>query len=341
MGVTSSLFRNLLAKPAAGQAGAPAAAAAPAVYPRASPAKATPVPPAPAAKPMGKAAARTRMRTQVQLHAATALHQGDRPNQQDQVAVWGHPHASGCVLGVVADGMGGKSGGRTASNQALLTAQQIFEAFAPARDDPEAMLLQVVKEAHALIRMTAVTADAEPHSTLAAFLVLPTLRAYAVHVGDSRVHHFRGEQLLWRSTDHSYVQRLISEGKLTPEQAESHPKANLLTRCLGMQQAPATTVQVLGELQPGDVLLACSDGLWPHVPAPEIANATQAHMPREAVQQLLDWGRARARGKGDNISIGMVRVHLGVVESPRTLGDGGVAAVSAVGVSASRQAKAG
>ena len=71
----------------------------------------------------------------------------------------------GCVLGVVADGMGGKSGGRKASDQVLLTAQQLFERYSPSRDDAAEALKQLVHEAHLMIKLTAITSEEEPHST--------------------------------------------------------------------------------------------------------------------------------------------------------------------------------
>ena len=74
------------------------------------------------------------------LAAATGLHKGDRPYQQDQVLMMSHPRTPGCVLGVIADGMGGRSGGRKASDQVLMTARQLFTRYHPDRDDPEAVL---------------------------------------------------------------------------------------------------------------------------------------------------------------------------------------------------------
>mgnify|MGYP000555964150 FL=1 len=125
------------------------------------------------------------------IAAATGLHRGDRAYQQDQVELLTHDRVPGCALGVVADGMGGKSGGRKAADQVMLTAQQLFERYVPSRDDAAATLRQLVTEAHLMIKLTALTAEEEPHSTLAAFLVEPTRRCAIAHAGDSRVYHFR------------------------------------------------------------------------------------------------------------------------------------------------------
>ena len=68
--------------------------------------------------------------------AATGLHRGDRAYQQDQVEIISHPRTQGSIMALVADGMGGKSGGRKAADQVLLTGRQIYERFVPLEDDP-------------------------------------------------------------------------------------------------------------------------------------------------------------------------------------------------------------
>lgn len=242
------------------------------------------------------------------LAAATALHRGDRTYQQDQVEILVHKRVVGCALAVVADGMGGKSGGRKAADQVILTAEQIFERYVPGKDDPVEMLRQLVMEAHLMIKLTAITAEEEPHSTVAAFLVGPTLECDIVHAGDSRVYHFRGAELVSRTYDHSYVQRLIEEGKLTEEEANTHPQSNLLTGCLGTQQDPPVTLARIQRLEIGDTLLACSDGLWHYFTPKELGAIVQGLAPREASEMLVGKARQRARGGGDNLSLALVRV---------------------------------
>lgn len=126
------------------------------------------------------------------LIASTGIHKGDREYQQDQVSLISHSRHNGCVLGVVADGMGGRSGGRKASDQVMMTARQLFERYSPETDDPAAMLKAMVEEAHIVIRLTAISAEQEPHSTIAAFLINPRGDCHWVHAGDSRIYHFQG-----------------------------------------------------------------------------------------------------------------------------------------------------
>ncbi|MDE2147571.1 MAG: serine/threonine-protein phosphatase [Burkholderiales bacterium] len=240
--------------------------------------------------------------------AATGLHRGDRAYQQDQVEVMAHPRVAGSLLGVVADGMGGKSGGRKAADQVLLTARQIFDRYAPAQDDPAEMLRQVVLESHLMIKLTAITAEEEPHSTVAAFCISPALACDVVHAGDSRVYHFRGAEMMRRTVDHSFVQRLIDEGKITEEAANTHPQSNLLTGCLGTQADPPVALWHIDRLDIGDTLLACSDGLWHYFTPKEIGAIVHALPPREASEMLVSKARQRARGGGDNLSLALTRI---------------------------------
>ncbi|MFN5166146.1 MAG: PP2C family protein-serine/threonine phosphatase [Pseudomonadota bacterium] len=241
------------------------------------------------------------------LSAATGLHRGDRAYQQDQVEILKHPRV-GYVLGIVADGMGGKSGGRKAADQVLMTARQIFERFVPGDEDASEMLVQLVREAHLMIKLTAITSEEEPHSTVAAFVVGPELACDVIHAGDSRVYHFRGAEMLRRTLDHSYVQRLIDEGKLTEQGANTHPQANLLTGCLGTHADPPLAPWHIDRLEFGDTLLACSDGLWHYFSPKEIGSIMHALPPREAGEMLIAKARPRARGSGDNLSLAIARI---------------------------------
>jgi serine/threonine protein phosphatase PrpC len=242
------------------------------------------------------------------LSAATGIHKGDRAYQQDQVQILPHPRVPGCVMGVIADGMGGKSGGRKAADQVILTAQQIFERYSPSRDDTGESLKQVVLESHLMIKLTAITSEEEPHSTVAAFIIGPTRDCHVIHAGDSRVYHFRGAEMVSRTIDHSYVQRLVAEGSISEEEANNHPQSNLLTGCLGTHQDPPLSLGHVDRLEIGDSVLACSDGLWHYFTPRELGAIVHALPPREAGEMLVSKARQRARGGGDNLSLALVRV---------------------------------
>ncbi|WP_295853887.1 protein phosphatase 2C domain-containing protein [uncultured Xylophilus sp.] len=248
------------------------------------------------------------MTTSHRLIGATGTHKGDRPYQQDRVVLMSHPRVHGCVLGVVADGMGGRSGGRKAADQAVLTAQQLFDSYAPGRDDPAGFLRRIVEDAHLVIRLIAIAAEQEPHSTIAAFLVNPRGDCHWAHVGDSRIYHFRDGRLVQRTSDHSYVQTLVDRGELTPAEAHVHPQSNVLTCCLGTESDPPVALHGISRLRAGDCIVACSDGLWHYLRDGEFGAHLQDRPAGEAVRTLIDVARQRARGGGDNISLAVLQV---------------------------------
>lgn len=250
------------------------------------------------------------MSTALRITAGTGLHKGDRDYQQDQVGLLQHAREPRCLLGVVADGMGGRSGGRKASDQVLMTAKQLFERFDPSSDDPTEMLHRLAQEAHMVIRLTAVSAEQEPHSTLAAFLLTPDGKCHWAHAGDSRVYHYRMGQMLCRTIDHSYVQSLVDQGLLTEQQAQNHPQSNVLLGCLGTEADPPIAIQTLPSLGAGDTLMACSDGVWHYFSEREIGEILRQYTAKAACERLVALARVRANGFGDNLSVIVVKFEL-------------------------------
>ncbi len=242
------------------------------------------------------------------ITASTGIHKGGRDYQQDQVNLISHQRVPSCILGIIADGMGGRSGGRKASDQVMLTAKQLFERYSPDTDDAPALLKQIVEDAHIVIKLTAVSAEQEPHSTLAAFLINPAGDCHWVHAGDSRIYHFHGNKLVHRTLDHSYVQTLVDKGEITDAEANLHPQSNILVGCLGAEDAPPITHHFIKQLVPEDVLIACSDGVWHYFSASEMGSALSMLSPREAAEFLIQKARSRASGGGDNLSLVIVKL---------------------------------
>jgi serine/threonine protein phosphatase PrpC len=214
----------------------------------------------------------------------------------------------GCVMAVVADGMGGRSGGRKASDQVMLTAKQLFDRYSPDHDDASALLTQIVQESHIVIKLTAISSEQEPHSTIAGFIINPNGDCHWVHAGDSRIYHFHNGRLVKRTMDHSYVQTLVDRGELTEEEANVHPQSNILMGCLGAEDDPPITHHVIEQLKPGDVLMCCSDGVWHYFSPNELGSVLSSLSPREATEFLIEKARSRGRGGGDNLSLAIVKV---------------------------------
>jgi serine/threonine protein phosphatase PrpC len=249
--------------------------------------------------------------------ACTAEHIGDRSEQQDRVALVTskrHPHA---LLAVLADGMGGRSGGRMASDQVITTAQHVFGELSESdAGGLRALLEQIAAEAHTVIRLTAISSEKEPHSTFVALIVR---RDYAIwaHAGDSRLYAFRGGRLLHRTADQTYAAHLQAEGKAEQAAHAARHMKHVLTSALGVQRAPVLAVDELNQLRIGDAFLLCSDGVWEYFEDQELGSLLHSLTPREASEHIVRIARERAQSRGDNLSLAIVK--LEAPEPPKQL----------------------
>lgn len=241
------------------------------------------------------------------VETCVARHLGDRAEQQDRVALFAHPRRPGTMLAVLADGMGGHTGGAMAAEQVVLKAKQNFDAFAPQHESAEHLLQGIVNEAHLVIRLTRFTSEKDPHSTAVVFVLQPG-RADWAHCGDSRLYHFRSGEVVSRSEDHSLVGELRRRGRIDEATALTHPQRNILLSCLGSEQEPAVALGGAASLMAGDSFLLCSDGLWGYFSDEELGGVIAALPAREAAQALVNEARARARGVGDNISLAVIKL---------------------------------
>src|SRR5436309_8078057 len=176
-------------------------------------------------------------------------------------------------LFVVADGMGGAQAGEVASQIAVESFQDGLEASA----EPEAALARLARAANARIHELSHshTEQAGMGTTLTAMYVGAEDVSIA-HVGDSRAYCMRDGELMRLTDDHSPVDELMRQGRLTPEEAEEHPQRSVITRALG----PEGTVEVDTHsfpARPGDLYLVCSDGLTSMVAEEELATTLTSH----------------------------------------------------------------
>jgi protein phosphatase len=220
---------------------------------------------------------------------------------------------------VVADGMGGAQAGEVASRIAI----EAFERGLPDSGSPEERLADRVREANQRIyeRSRAEHGREGMGTTLTAAYVDDAQVAIA-HVGDSRAYLFRGGELSRLTQDHSLVDELVRQGKLTEEQAAEHPQRSIITRALG----PEPDVEVDTWTYParaGDVLLLCSDGLTAMVPEDRIEEVlASAASLDEAGRRLID--EANEAGGRDNITVVLFRLedvsHDGAADQPTMVG---------------------
>jgi len=196
---------------------------------------------------------------QIEYAKVSAL--GDRTDNQDRAAV---VVAEDAALMMVFDGMGGHSDGARAAETGMKVVQDIFMDSTLPVFDPQGFLYMALARAHDEVVTLGkdVAVDFRPRATCAVCLVQEGGSFWA-HIGDSRIYQVRSGDVLSRSRDHSHVEVLIQEGAITEEEALDHPMRNFVECCIGGDApVPDMSITEKMELIPGDVLLACSDGLW-------------------------------------------------------------------------------
>jgi serine/threonine protein phosphatase PrpC len=233
-----------------------------------------------------------------------------RENNEDSCLYWEPQDEADFLrkgrLAVIADGMGGYEGGQEASRLAVETVREVYdEGF---QKDPQSTLVKAFASAHERIQNYAEThPELRGMGTTCTALVVRGHELYFAHVGDSRLYLIRGLVLSRLTRDHSYVGRLVENGIVRAEDAESHPQRHILTAALGSGNEVAADVsQHAVPLQPSDTLVLCTDGLWSVVNEREIATAVNEFDPEQCCRALVN--KALERGGPDNITVQVIRV---------------------------------
>jgi protein phosphatase len=216
-------------------------------------------------------------------------------------------------LFAVADGMGGHNAGEVASAMAIehlrsiaLSGVSSAEAFA-----------QVVRDLNSAIHAsaTSTTDQRGMGTTLTAAALLKSTsdtdqpsQIVIANVGDSRTYLLRSGELRQMSVDHSYVQELVTEGLLTVDEARTHPRRNIVTRALGIDEQVSVDTWTIPMFD-GDRFMLCSDGLVDEVPIDEITEMMREHStPQHVAERLVT--AAKRHGGRDNITVIVVDVNI-------------------------------
>jgi protein phosphatase len=235
-------------------------------------------------------------------------------------------------LFVVADGMGGAQAGEVASRLAIESFQHGLEDAT----DAEGGLAEYARAANVSIheRSQADAAHAGMGTTLTAVYVGAEEVAIA-HVGDSRAYCLRDGVLLRLTDDHSLVDELIRQGKLTPEEAVAHPQRSVITRALGPE--PEVEIDTRSyRAREGDVYLLCSDGLTTMVPDGALVEILLGHPQlRDAGEALI--AAANEAGGRDNITVVLLRVEeVAMVGTPSADGPDTLTGIPVLGANGSQ-----
>jgi serine/threonine protein phosphatase PrpC len=219
-------------------------------------------------------------------------------------------------LFVVADGMGGHRGGDVASTLALET----IESVAPAEVTLEALVQDIKQANQALMDRGEADRELRGMGTTITAVIAEDAKVHVAHVGDSRAYLLRGGALQQLTEDHTLVQRMVREGRLTEDEAARHPQRSVLTRALGVDEDIPVDELTL-DVRKGDRLLLCTDGLTNMVDRDRLKKIlARERDPQVACDKLID--AANRAGGDDNITAIVLDFEEDVAGSTTTDGSG-------------------
>jgi PPM family protein phosphatase len=229
---------------------------------------------------------------------------GDREDNQDRAAVVADPGAS---LVVVMDGMGGHAWGARAAETGCKVMVELFRGESKPLFDPLGFLHLALGRAHAAVVAIGakLALDMRPRATCAVCLVQRS-EAWWAHIGDSRVYHVRGGAVVARTRDHSHVEQLLRDGSIREDEVPGHPMRNFVECCLGGESiVPEMTLSGRQRLEDGDVIMACTDGVWSNLKDAEIATLLKPQgsgngSTRTALEKLVERAVAASAPRSDN-----------------------------------------
>ena len=222
---------------------------------------------------------------------------GGREKNEDRM---GYAYTREAGLLVLADGMGGHPEGAMAAQLALQTVSAYFQKAATptVREVPDFLASALMAAHHQIIRYAAEKGMLDtPRTTLVA-AVMERGSMHWVHCGDSRLYLIRNGELLTRTRDHSYMEQQAHLGRAT-----SHINRNILFTCLGSPAKPVFDLSGPVQLQQGDRVLLCSDGLWGTVKDFEIAAEMASQPLEQAVPELVEMALKRGGPRCDNVTV--------------------------------------
>jgi len=232
---------------------------------------------------------------------------GNRPRNEDRFAALEGDEA---VLLVLADGMGGHTGGEFAAQTFIDVATDAFgNTPQPVADVPAFFNAIVERTHHAIHDFAAKHSLPNPPGTTGVLCLVQKGNAQWGHVGDSRLYLFRDHVPLYRTRDHSYVEKLFSRGEIRRSDKSYHPMRNQITQCIGcLAQTPQLEISKPTSVNDGDVLLLCSDGLWGAVEDIQMASLLMEEDLEAAVNRLAEQAESNSYPQSDNVSVVALRV---------------------------------
>ncbi|MEA2325356.1 MAG: family protein phosphatase [Thermoanaerobaculia bacterium] len=212
-------------------------------------------------------------------------------------------HPGGRLL-VVADGMGGHRGGATASRLAGETVKAQYLG-SETYDIAQALREALTRANARIFTESQANPDLRGMGTTTSALVVKNNQAWFAHVGDSRIYLVRADEIRQITEDHSLVASMVKEGLLTPKEAETHPRRNVLQRSMGVGEDVEIDISGPFDVKENDVFILCSDGLHGLVKEPELKEIAALPVDQAATEYVK---RALSRGAPDNVTVIVAKI---------------------------------
>ena len=209
---------------------------------------------------------------------------------------------------VVSDGMGGHNAGGIASELGTLTFINQYKYQRKKKKSIIDSMSFSIKKANETIYKNALSDPKKSGmGTTFSACVISNMKAYIVHVGDSRIYLIRNNDIKKITTDHTFVEKMVEQGKITDQEALHHPQKNILYMSLGVQKIFTPEMIDDFNIKDDDVIVICSDGLVNTVTNNQVKKFSLIYNPQESVEKLIKL--ANKNGGTDNITVQVIRIN--------------------------------
>ncbi len=240
---------------------------------------------------------------------AAQSHIGHREINQDSFACFEDPIThSFCIM--AADGLGGHVGGEIASQTLLQHIQELLPSYGTFfNQDPMAATDSLVQEACHALRQTVRKkyGDLDAHTTLALAWV-DQEKWVSCHVGDSRIYLLENSKIIWRTKDHTPVEKMYLEGKISESAMYNHPMQNILLRTIGTQVAPELDITLHPKFEQNQSIIACTDGFWGNLSYSELIELAQNNQFESNLENTINQ-LVKKHQKLDNLTAIIIKNH--------------------------------
>ena len=251
------------------------------------------------------------MNTKLKVHQLSSI--GDRKTNQDCMA---HKINDDYALFVVADGLGGHYAGEKASHFFCLGMfrqaakyQHLLEY--PSQDKKQVLIdwaAAAIDDMEKSFLANENTLEKAKNShTTAVILYIDDEQVITAHCGDSRIYRLNDRKVIWRTRDHSLIQKQLDEGQITEYEMRLHPEQNQLTRTISIRKRHLVEVNIYPPIKKDETFFLCTDGFWEFAKEKEFLQLANSYCDLNEIKKIVKMVNLRASGKGDNLTVQWIR----------------------------------